>query len=313
MRGLWVNTCTQSPPIASMRSMAVSIPPAEETCAPNSTRPYDRDVPSVRVRMAPSPTGFLHIGGVRTFLFNWLFARKHGGEILLRIENTDTSREVAEARRPDQGVADLARDRLGRRRSLPARHRRQGARARRAARRRGQGVRGRRRDPLPPAEGGDGLVGRRRPRADRVQERAAPGPRDRALRRPADLQLRLAGRRRLRRDHARDPRRGPRLEHADADQHPARARRRPAGRTRTFRTSTATTAASSRSGGTPSRSTTSATPATCRPRCSTSSRCSAGATTTRRRSCRVTSWSSASTSTASCRARRRSTTRSSTG
>ena len=52
---------------------------------------------SVRVRMAPSPTGFLHIGGVRTFLFNWLFARGNGGEILLRIENTDTSREVAEA------------------------------------------------------------------------------------------------------------------------------------------------------------------------------------------------------------------------
>jgi glutamyl-tRNA synthetase len=52
---------------------------------------------SVRVRMAPSPTGFLHIGGVRTFLFNWLFARHHGGEILLRIENTDTSREVAAA------------------------------------------------------------------------------------------------------------------------------------------------------------------------------------------------------------------------
>ena len=47
--------------------------------------------------MAPSPTGFLHIGGVRTFLFNWLFARRHGGEILLRIENTDTSREVAAA------------------------------------------------------------------------------------------------------------------------------------------------------------------------------------------------------------------------
>jgi glutamyl-tRNA synthetase len=52
---------------------------------------------AVRVRMAPSPTGFLHIGGVRTFLFNWLFARQQGGEILLRIENTDTSREVAEA------------------------------------------------------------------------------------------------------------------------------------------------------------------------------------------------------------------------
>jgi glutamyl-tRNA synthetase len=47
--------------------------------------------------MAPSPTGFLHIGGVRTFLFNWLFARGQGGEVLLRIENTDTSREVAES------------------------------------------------------------------------------------------------------------------------------------------------------------------------------------------------------------------------
>src|SRR2546423_9650024 len=52
---------------------------------------------SVRVRMAPSPTGFIHIGNVRTALFNWLFARHHGGEFRLRIENTDTSREVAEA------------------------------------------------------------------------------------------------------------------------------------------------------------------------------------------------------------------------
>jgi glutamyl-tRNA synthetase len=52
---------------------------------------------NVRVRMAPSPTGFLHIGNVRTALFNWLFARHEGGEFRLRIENTDTSREVAEA------------------------------------------------------------------------------------------------------------------------------------------------------------------------------------------------------------------------
>src|SRR6266550_1924376 len=50
-----------------------------------------------RVRMAPSPTGFLHIGGVRTFLFNWLFARGRGAECLLRIENTDTSREFEES------------------------------------------------------------------------------------------------------------------------------------------------------------------------------------------------------------------------
>ncbi len=47
--------------------------------------------------MAPSPTGLLHIGGVRTFLFNWLFARGRDGACLLRIENTDTSREVAES------------------------------------------------------------------------------------------------------------------------------------------------------------------------------------------------------------------------
>jgi len=44
--------------------------------------------------MAPSPTGFLHVGTARTFLFNWLFARRHEGECLLRIENTDMNREV---------------------------------------------------------------------------------------------------------------------------------------------------------------------------------------------------------------------------
>jgi glutamyl-tRNA synthetase len=52
---------------------------------------------AVRARFAPSPTGFLHIGNVRTALFNWLFARHEGGEFHLRIENTDTNREVAEA------------------------------------------------------------------------------------------------------------------------------------------------------------------------------------------------------------------------
>jgi glutamyl-tRNA synthetase len=51
----------------------------------------------VRVRFAPSPTGFLHIGNVRTALFNWLFARHERGEFRLRIENTDTSREVEAA------------------------------------------------------------------------------------------------------------------------------------------------------------------------------------------------------------------------
>lgn len=49
---------------------------------------------SVRVRFAPSPTGYLHIGGARTALYNWLFARKHGGVFILRIEDTDTDRST---------------------------------------------------------------------------------------------------------------------------------------------------------------------------------------------------------------------------
>lgn len=52
---------------------------------------------TVRTRFAPSPTGFLHIGGVRTALFNYLFARHHGGQYLLRIEDTDKARNSAEA------------------------------------------------------------------------------------------------------------------------------------------------------------------------------------------------------------------------
>lgn len=55
---------------------------------------------TVRTRFAPSPTGYLHIGGVRTALFNWLFARRHGGQFLLRIDDTDAERNVAEALRP---------------------------------------------------------------------------------------------------------------------------------------------------------------------------------------------------------------------
>ena len=50
---------------------------------------------SVITRFAPSPTGFLHIGGARTALFNWLFAQHHGGEMLLRIEDTDRARSTA--------------------------------------------------------------------------------------------------------------------------------------------------------------------------------------------------------------------------
>ena len=49
-----------------------------------------------RVRFAPSPTGYLHVGGARTALFNWLFARHHSGTLVLRIEDTDLERSTAE-------------------------------------------------------------------------------------------------------------------------------------------------------------------------------------------------------------------------
>jgi len=52
---------------------------------------------SVRVRFAPSPTGTLHIGGARTALFNWLYAKHHGGQLVLRLEDTDISRSTSES------------------------------------------------------------------------------------------------------------------------------------------------------------------------------------------------------------------------
>ncbi|MBL6923534.1 MAG: glutamate--tRNA ligase, partial [Akkermansiaceae bacterium] len=52
----------------------------------------------VRTRFAPSPTGYLHLGGARTALFNWLFAKKHGGSFILRVEDTDEARNTEEAR-----------------------------------------------------------------------------------------------------------------------------------------------------------------------------------------------------------------------
>ena len=55
---------------------------------------------TVRTRFAPSPTGYLHIGGVRTALFNWLFARHHGGHFILRIDDTDKHRNLEQALQP---------------------------------------------------------------------------------------------------------------------------------------------------------------------------------------------------------------------
>lgn len=54
---------------------------------------------TVRTRFAPSPTGYLHVGGARTALFNWLYARRHGGQFILRIEDTDEKRNTDEAHR----------------------------------------------------------------------------------------------------------------------------------------------------------------------------------------------------------------------
>ena len=52
---------------------------------------------TVRTRFAPSPTGYLHVGGARTALFSWLYARKHGGKFVLRIEDTDLERSTEES------------------------------------------------------------------------------------------------------------------------------------------------------------------------------------------------------------------------
>jgi len=54
---------------------------------------------AIRTRFAPSPTGYLHIGGARTALFNWLYARHHGGRFILRIEDTDQLRSTEESTR----------------------------------------------------------------------------------------------------------------------------------------------------------------------------------------------------------------------
>ena len=61
----------------------MSVPHAAPTIAPGQR---------VRTRIAPSPTGFLHLGTARTALFSWAFARHHGGDFILRIEDTDVAR-----------------------------------------------------------------------------------------------------------------------------------------------------------------------------------------------------------------------------
>src|SRR6204780_1693593 len=80
-----------------------AVKPASFNCLWRRTVLHERatariwTVMAVVTRFAPSPTGFLHIGGARTALFNWLYARGRGGKMLLRIEDTDRQRSTREA------------------------------------------------------------------------------------------------------------------------------------------------------------------------------------------------------------------------
>src|SRR5216117_1633772 len=90
-----------NPNVEGLNSMPFVIPSSFVIRASSFSRCHIRgyDVPmnAVRIRFAPSPTGYLHIGGARTALFNWLFARHHGGTFVLRVEDTDRARNSEEA------------------------------------------------------------------------------------------------------------------------------------------------------------------------------------------------------------------------
>ena len=181
---------------------------------------------TVRTRFAPSPTGMLHIGGVRTALFCWLYARRHGGTFILRIEDTDRERSTPEA---VQAILDgmkwlgldhdegpfyqtermerygeviqqflregkayhcyCSKERLDEMRA--AQTAAQGEAALRRAVPRSQGARAGR-EPgraLPQSGRGTGGRGRRDPRPDHVRQQRARRPDHRAFGRHADLQL----------------------------------------------------------------------------------------------------------------------------
>src|SRR4051794_39699241 len=91
IRGLWWKIWIDSQTRSLPRSIAFGRPPPVEICAPTNM-PCDNS----RLRFAPSPPGALHIGGARTALYNWLAARHDGGELVLRIEDTDRERSTEE-------------------------------------------------------------------------------------------------------------------------------------------------------------------------------------------------------------------------
>ena len=73
----------------------------------------DKTQDGIRVRFAPSPTGYLHVGGARTALFNWLFARRQHGTMILRIEDTDAERNKPELVTGILDGSEMARSRSG--------------------------------------------------------------------------------------------------------------------------------------------------------------------------------------------------------
>ena len=172
MRGLWLKIWIDSQPRSSPRSIALASPPRWIRAPPIEHRRTSDNPRAQSLRFAPSPTGALHIGGARTALYNWLAARHEGGELVLRIEDTDRERSTAGERRADPRRAELARARLGRGAGLPGR-------ARRAPRGRAGAAAGvRRRLPRPGhRQGRRGLEGRarRRPRLPRDCQRGAGG------------------------------------------------------------------------------------------------------------------------------------------
>ncbi len=223
---------------------------------------------AVVTRFAPSPTGLLHIGGVRTALFSWLYARRMKGQFILRIEDTDLERSTPEAVKVIlEGMAWLGLEhdqgpfyqtqRFDRYKEVIADMVKAGTAyhcycskeeldAMRAAQQLAQGKAALRR-PLPARQGsGRGQRpsaggafresrrgrdrGRRRgARPGHVPEQGARRSDHRALRRHAHLQLLRGGGRRRHGRHARDPRRRSPEQHAAADEHAAGARQDAAG------------------------------------------------------------------------------------
>ena len=226
--GLCVKTWTALPPISSMRSIAFEMP------AGGGDVGAEEHVPTI---LPPCPSASAWLRRRPVSCTSEACARSsstgssraaQGGECLLRIENTDTSREVEESVEQIErslrwlgiewdgettfqlDVMERAKEEAQRLVAEGAAYEDEGA------------IRIRM-----PDEGSP--LGRRHQGPHRGAERRARGSRPRPLGRPADVQLRLAARGLARRHHARHPRRRPRLEHAEADQRAARARRRAAG------------------------------------------------------------------------------------